>query len=216
MKSIVAIGTLAIPFGLQAALILPEPDVVDVEYWGSVSESTIEERSIGDPVHGTMRIDLRLGLLDDDRVSNAYGDYGVNAGFKECPRNCGPGSTGPSAFVTAPGIRDLGGLVFDRVQVQDAALIPPYYIPPPIDRFQLTDEETGSGGYTLLGVSVSSDVDFITGDGLVQSFDLHLNQTDGSARGFFESLIFVGDNGVTKFFSFAIDRIRATPRVCRP
>jgi hypothetical protein len=210
MKLIVTIGALGVSSGLHAGPITLDPDIIDVEYWGSISDSTAEGHSVGDAVHGTMRIDLRLGITDYEYFTDARGVYGPNAGFKECPRNCGPGSTEPSAFVTSRAIRDLGGLVFDQVQVQDGALASG--IPPPTDSFEVTDEEYGAGGaFHLLSVGVDSPVDFITGDALLQSFDLRLSESGGSARGVFESFL----DGASSFFVFAIDRIRATPRVCR-
>ena len=61
-------------------------------------------------------------------------------------------------------------------------------------------------------ISVGSPVDFIMGESLVQSFDLRPEESGGSAGGTFESFF----DGVGSGFSFVIDRIRATPRVCRP
>ncbi len=65
----------------------------------------------------------------------------------------------------------------------------------------------------VVGIS-SSVVDFIHGDGLLQPFDLRLDDAGGdTAGGIWQQLV----NGVSSGFGFefALDRIRVTPKVCR-
>jgi hypothetical protein len=137
------------------------------------------------------------------------GEYSVN---QECERNCLPERTEPSGFVTSPGIRDLGGAVYDQVLVIDRALDPSHEFT--LDEYDVRDYEIAPDfrGASQLRINVGSAVDFIMGESLVQSFDLRPAESGGAAGGTFESFL----DDVASGFSFVIDRIRATPRVCRP
>jgi hypothetical protein len=185
--------------------------VIDVEYWGTVSEVTSGPRSAGDAVHGVVRIDTRVAPPDFSFYFPEWaGEYDVN---QECQRNCLPERTEPSGFVTSPGIRDLGGPVYDSVRVIDSDLDP--YGEWNRDEYSVRDYEIkpyglGAGSQQLV-IGVGSPLDFIMGDGLVQSFDLRPAESGGAAGGTFESFF----DGVASAFSFAIDRIRATPHVCK-
>jgi len=186
--------------------------VIDLEYWGTVTEATSGPRSVGDAVHGVVRIDTRVAPRDFSFYYPEWaGEYDVN---QECPRNCLPERTEPSGFVTSSGIRDLGGPVYDSVRVIDSDLDPlgewdrdEYSV----RDYEIRPYELGAGSQQL-EISVGSPLDFIMGDGLVQSFDLRPAESGGAAGGTFVSFF----EDVASVFSFAIDRIRATPHVCRP
>jgi|KBSSwiStaDraftv2_1062776.scaffolds.fasta_scaffold164815_2 hypothetical protein len=186
--------------------------VIDLEYWGTVTEATSRPRSVGDAVHGMVRIDTRVAPPDFSFYFPEWaGEYDVN---QECPRNCLPERTEPSGFVTSPGIKDLGGPVYDRVRVIDSDLDPLGEWDR--DEYSVRDYEirpyAEGAGWQQLEIGVASPLDFIMGDGLVQSFDLRPAESGGGALGQFVSFL----DGVASGFSFAIERIRATPHVCRP
>jgi hypothetical protein len=209
MKAIFAAAALAASWAAHAATTTEPRIVIDLEYWGTVTQVDQGPGRVGDPVHGTMRIDTRLAPADAAFTYPEWvGEYSVN---QECERNCLPERTEPSAFVTSPGIKDLGGAVYDNVLVIDKALDPVHEWD--FDEYSVRDYEiaTNFRGASQLRIDVASAVDFIMGESLVQSFDLQPAESGGSAGGVFESFL----DGVASSFSFAIDRIRATPRVCR-
>jgi len=185
--------------------------VIDLEYWGTVTEATSGPRAVGDAVHSVVRIDTRVAPRDFSFYFAEWaGEYDVN---QECPRNCPPERTEPSGFVTSPGIKDLGGPVYDRVRVIDRDADPSGDFD--LDEYSVRDYEIRSAegaGWQQLEIGVASPLDFIMGDGLVQSFDLRPAEAGGGAFGQFVSFL----DGVSSGFSFAIERIRATPHVCRP
>ena len=186
--------------------------VIDLEYWGTVTEVTQGPGAVGDAVHGVVRIDTRVAPRDFSFYFPDWaGEYDVN---QECQRNCPPERTEPSGFVTSPGIKDLGGPVYDRVRVIDSDLD----LTGEWDRdeysvrdYEIRPRAQGAGSQQL-EIGVQSLLDFITGDGLVQSFDLRPAESGGAAGGQSETFL----DGVASVFSFAIERIRATPHVCRP
>ena len=185
--------------------------VIDLEYWGTVTEATSGPRLVGDAVHGVVRIDTRVAPRDFSFYFPDWaGEYDVN---QECPRNCPPEATEPSGFVTSPGITDLGGPVYDRVRVIDRDADPSGDFD--LDEYSVRDYEirpyAEGAGSQQLEIGVASPLDFIMGDGLVQSFDLRPAESGGGAGGTFESFL----DGLASAFGFAIDRIRATPHVCK-
>jgi len=213
MKRTFAWAALAAPWAAYAAPSSEAVDVIDIEYWGTVTEAIrTPERSIGDFIYGRMRIDTRVPVSDGEWfLPHWAGEYDVYPG---CSRTCPRPSSERSGFVTSPGITDRGGGVFDRVWVIDSDVDPSAGFPS--DTFVVRDWEQSNQGppydFDSLSIEVSSPVNFIMGNSLVQSFDLELEESGGTATGESQSV----RNGLGSLFSFVIDRIRATPRVCRP
>jgi hypothetical protein len=209
MKLILTVAALATSWAAHATTTTESGIVIDLEYWGAITQVDQGPARVGDPVHGTMRIDTRVAPQDAAFIHPPWvGEYSVN---QECDRNCLPERKEPSRFVTSPGITDRGGAVYDNVVVIDSALDPLHEFTR--DEYSVRDYEiaTNFRGASRLQISVSSAVDFVMGEGLVQSFDLRPAESGGAAGGTFESFL----DGVGAGFSFVIDRIRATPHVCR-
>jgi hypothetical protein len=210
--SLLAAGLLAIPFAAHAGLIEVPRYLVDVEYWGTVSDVTQGTHEVGDSVHGRLRIDTSLAPSDTESQDPRVGDYIWNA---PCERGCPPDVDAPNGFVTTDGAPSFHGRSYDRVQVFDSAGSPV----PARDFFAIKDDEGpalngGSADYLVVGLGVRSPADFISGDGIVQTFDIRPVTDVGSAPsgGGIDSLI----NGVASSFGFLLDRIRVTPHLCKP
>lgn len=190
----------------------PQPyQVVDIDYWGTITEVDSGSRRVGESITGSMRIDLRYA--PPDRQSQwPEAEY---TWVPRCLRNCPEEIDAPSQFVTTRGAPlEFGGNSYDRVLVFDESL-PPL----PFDQLSVEDWETPSpgGGSSNLRIVLnarSSVVDFIRGDGLLQQFDLRPAEAGGdtAAGGTWNAFV----NNVSTGFRFAIDRIRAKPKVCRP
>jgi hypothetical protein len=222
MKSIILLGAAALPLGVHAAEVpeaAPAPHsymVIDVEYWGTVSNVQFGSRRVGDAITGSSRIDLRFAPSDfwDDSIFPNEGEYIWNF---PCERNCGPEPDAPSRFVTTRGAPvELGGNSFDRVFLFDTTEGSAF----PADEFRVRDWELGAGtgdDYSELRVDVGASsrlVNFIRGDDLLQEFDLRPAEVGGDthAGGSWHEAV----NGMTQsLFEFAIDRLRVTPKVCR-
>jgi hypothetical protein len=212
MKTMISIAAVALPLFAQAVPITPPHYLIDIEYWGSVSGDVVGGgHSIGDNVRGTMRIDTRLAPGDVASIYDYWGDYQLNERCNH--QNCPPELTEPSEFVTSPRIPDLGGFMFDRVQVFDNKTSGSANL---YDAYDVEDWESNPGGsmFRRLNVAVSSTtLDFIAGDGLVQSFDVVPSEhAETVANGTWEQYV---DN-VAEGFSFVVDRIRVTPKLCKP
>ena len=183
--------------------------VVDIDYWGTVTGVTAGTRRVGDDISGSMRIDTRFAPNDFWDWIPAEGQYIWNF---PCERGCPPLTDAPSRFVTTRGAPvELGGRSWDEVYIfdkQEGTAVTH-------DSISIRDWEDGTGD-SLLTVSLSarsSVVDFLRGDGLLQDFDLRVEEAGGdtAASGRWAEAA----NGIVAFFDFAIDRLRATPKVCR-
>ena len=205
-------GLLAIPFAAHAGLIEAPRYLVEVEYWGTVHDVTAGTHEIGDSVHGRLRIDTSLSPGDLESQPN-LGDYIWNP---PCERGCPPDVDAPNRFVTTDGMPSFHGNSRDRVYVFDSAGSLVF----PGDEFAVSDSEVpslagGSADYLHVGFNVSSPMDFVSGDGIVQTFDIRpgdANAPSGRSGGGVESFI----DGVLTSFEFYIDRVRVTPLVCKP
>ena len=206
----IATAVLASPLGIDATPMMDGRQVLDVEFWGTVSfvDSLVDRTSrAGDPVYALMRIDLSLGWNDTD-ASEPGGDYGFNP--ERCRGYCPPLIDTPHTFVKTLGVPTVADGSYDGVTLFNA---------PDFDRFSIRDWELGPRGNDLprthqeLTVNVVENSDFIHGTGLLQTFDVRPAQ-DGRGAAYGSWNLLAG--GVSKAFTFVVDRIRATPRVCRP
>jgi hypothetical protein len=214
MKAAIAVAAvlLACPFGSRAGLVAATSDnatntVLDVEYWGSVYTGSFT--LTGEKVHGTMRVDTALAPPDNSPAS-WLGRYS----WTDCGQETCPVVDAPTAFVSDD--RDpvrtgkTSSLSGDHVLVIDQD-------PSPFggnwDRFEVANHEgAGLSESWSLYLNVGSSLDFIQGTGLMQQFDLHLaNSGDDSAVGYTAHTV----NGVFSYVGFLINRIKATPKVCR-
>jgi hypothetical protein len=217
MYRLIVLGAAALPLDVQAGLILeapPQPpsyQVIDIDFWGTITDVEFGSRHVGESITGSMRIDLRYA--PPDRNSQFPGAEYI--WIPECPRNCPPEIDAPSQFLrTAGAPLEFGGNSYDLVEVFDAQAGGSVDI---ADRFALRDWEIGSitePAELLVALSAQSSVlDFVHGRGLLQEFDLRPADAGGdtAAGGIWREYI----DGVNTIFEFAIDRLRVTPKVCR-
>ncbi len=188
-----------------------ERKVLDVEYWGTLDRS-LSDVPIPQDLHGVLRIDLSLAPPDSDPLP-ALGVYNWN--------HPGPGFVCPkrdtSGFVTDLSL-PIDGASADNVFVRDAGALTSV-----LDDFSLTDHEDrtnddGSVDFHYLSLFVEIPMlDFIHGDSLAQSFDVTVPPPPSDRSPAATGLGFVSDviRGITKLYSFSVDRLRVTPRVCK-
>jgi hypothetical protein len=206
--------------------------VIDVEFWGRYrivspppgggNEDII---SFGDPVQGSFRIFA-------DQAPPPRGSTGLSLegkAYGEANRGSPPSG---AAFVTSRWLSPFpqsplpvgithqvspfeGSVANDYVVIGDDVEINGRK-----DWFRVADQfSPSSPGDTLSGealtIGVTSSLDFLEGFDLGQGFDIDdLQERDGTfASGYFRAK--VGAAAVA-FHEFFVDRIRATPRVCKP
>jgi len=200
-RMLMTASLLAAPMVSEAVPIAERYGAVDVEYWGRLENCSSGDCSdLPDVLYGRLLIDLSLAPRDlnpDDGVGN-YGR--ARGGFLD------PG------FVTTPE-QSLLGRSADRVGVSDWS---PANFNPDSYRVQNQAFITIDGEIVAeqrLEVGMVSFRDWgIEGDSLVQRFDVRTEDIGGDATGVFQSLI----DGVSRSYSFIVDRMRVTPKVCRP
>jgi hypothetical protein len=209
MKLIFAIcAVVALPLVAQADP-PAKPRVVDVDFWGTVL-SVVEGdgQSVGDPVHGRLTIDL-CRAPDDGAPGPNLGFYNWNP---QCdPEGCPPGGRVPS-FVDTKG-QKFRGESHDAVRFFDDS--------GPIDTHGvfISDVETATqpvNGFVdrfFLTLDVQGRLDFVAGDGLPQRVDVRPDNAPGGLFGQGHWQEFFA--GVKSYFTFNIDRLRMTPRVCK-
>jgi hypothetical protein len=211
--------------------------VIDVEFWGRYritspppgggNEDVI---TFGDPVHGKFRI--FPGDAPAPKNTSAFLDlqdakvYGKETGSPPPSGAAFVTSRWLSPFPKSPlpvGITHQvspspDSAADDSVVIGDGVRFRPSE--PKKDWFVVTDRfspsspvDTISG--EALSIQVSSPLDFLDGLGLEQAFELNdLQETKGATTsGYFRAK--VGDTAVA-FHRFVVDRLRVTPRVCRP
>jgi hypothetical protein len=207
--------------------------VIDVEFWGreritspDPAGSNNDIITYGDPVHGTFRIfaddapparnstglSLEGKIYGDDRGGQAP----TGAAFVTS-RWLSPFPTGPVGDITHQVSSFPGSVPNDYVVVGDDVQINGRK-----DWFRVSDQFSPSSpddrlsGETLT-ISVTSSLDFLDGFGLDQQFELNdlQEKEDTFASGFFRAKLATTETAVA-FFDFAIDRLRVTPRVCKP
>jgi hypothetical protein len=202
------VSLLALSITCRAGPIMaPAPDVIDVEVWGSVDRIIFDEGlpkvQVGDSVHRRMRIDLSLTPPDRD-ASTDGGIYQWNVG---CDFNCPPRVDAPSGFVTTAG-STFDFVSEDSVQVSDHGGFEGRSL------FKIDDVEDDGrgfqGNFFALSVTVLETMDFIQGDGLVQSFDIR-PESELHSRGHVTMI----KDAVRNSFGFLVERIRVTPKVCK-
>ena len=207
--------------------------VIDVEFWGRAQinspnpdGSNDDIITYGDPVHGKFRIfpgdaPSPQAYSGPSPPATSYGDI-----------HASPPPTG-AAFVTSRWLSPFpkSPLPITHQVSQSAGTVPDDYVvlgdrvrfaasEPRKDYFQVSDQfSPTSADDTISGesltISMTSTLDFIQGTALDQAFELDdlLETDDTSTYGFFRAK--VGD-GAVAFFDFVVDRIRVTPRVCKP
>ena len=220
--ALVLAAALAAPLAVQAGVLesSPKPPArqhfLDIDFWGTISEVQLTPgRRVGDPVQGSFRINLGSTPENLHEGSAYRGDYRVNP-LLECHPNCVPDMGAPHDFVTTRGAPvERGAFSQDRVIVYERGdgAAGRY------DQVEIQDMEHGPpGGTNPLwegGLTVGSDsLDFIHGTGLAQQFDVRVAEAPGHTTGvaFFTEVI----DGVWTRFWVALDRVRGTPRVCKP
>ncbi len=192
--------------------ITPPPQhymVINIDYWGTVTNVLEGPRRVGETVNGSMRIDLRYAPSDANRDSTE-GDYTWNP---PCASGCGPEVDAPSRFVTTRGLPvELSSNSHDRVSVADA--------PDNGNGFGIEDVERGydaNGDFgefrvrLSAGSAIDSLADFISTDRITRlDFDFQPEPRE-YAIGEWRSVL----AGISSFFKFDVDRLRATPKMCR-
>lgn len=196
--------------------------VIDVEFWGREQFITPDPNdpaddvfTYGDPVRGTFRI--HAGGAPQPSQTSAFLDFddAVVYGRDSAPA----GGQGPASFVESrwlspfpAGItRDVGpfpgAVADDFVTIGDAVRFFPDE--PDKDWFQVADGFTQNfrqpgEEHEQLFIGMSTPLDIIQGLSLDQEFEVE----DVSGFGFLRA--------ANTFFGFIVDRVRVTPRICRP
>ena len=199
MRHLIAL-LLAMPFIASAGPITPSYDVVDLEYWGTLRPNSINCAScppIAEKQHGIMRIDLRLAPPDQLPGDPGEGNYAWWGDLTNDPN-------GPSGFVKGDH-QGLSGKSEDFVAVRPLARDP--FLP------QLYVQNSEASGQFVQQSQVLNIIggNFLHGEGLVQKFDIRPSE-QGSETAFGAFTQRVGSR--IKLFSYTIDRLRATPKVC--
>jgi hypothetical protein len=206
MKFLAATCVLAAPFLAAAEPVSTDASyVLDVEYWGTVYDVSVGDGiSVGDSLHGTLRISSRLAprdFLPSARESSYIWNEPV-----DCRDDCPARVSSPSGFVTSAE-QHLHGVSDDHVFVVDSASTTSW------DRFGVDNLEHADTGndFASTSVEIGAPTDFVSGDGLMQAFDVRAANKGGTGYGVVHELV----GGVSKLFAFAVDRLRVTPKVCR-
>ncbi len=207
--------------------------VIDVEFWGRERITSFNEEdpnndiiTFGDPVHGTFRIfpDDAPAARDSTGLSLEGKIYGDNRSGRAptgaafvSSRWLSPFPEGPVGNITHQVSPFPGSVPNDHVVVGDDVQINGRK-----DWFQVSDrfspsspDDTLSGEW--LSIQVTSSLDFLDGFGLDQEFELDdLQEKENTfASGFFRAKLDTTATAVA-FFAFVIDRLRVSPRVCKP
>jgi hypothetical protein len=206
--------------------------VIDVEFWGRERIVSPDPEggnndiiTLGDPVHGTFRIFAddappardSTGLSLDGKIygDNRGGQAPTGAAFVTS-RWLSPFPESPVGNITHQVSPFPGSVPNDYVVVGDDVQINGRK-----DWFQVADQfSPSSPDDTLSGESlrifVTSSLDFLDGFGLDQEFELNdLQEQADTSAGFFRAKLDTTATAVA-FFDFAIDRLRVSPRVCKP
>jgi hypothetical protein len=174
--------------------------ILDVEYWG-----TIESRIPGGdhaPIHAVARVDGRV----------APPEFGSEPGvgvYEYNEEGYPPRVPAPSNFVTS-NLQTLAGPSEseDRVSMVTDANHHAFAI----ENREFVPHPGRPEDYSLFGLEIDTPEKFLDGVGLIQEFDVRPAAAGGRSLGWFDQLI----DGVGTSFRFVIDRIRVTPKVCRP
>ncbi|HET7607090.1 MAG TPA: hypothetical protein VFL84_00315 [Gammaproteobacteria bacterium] len=243
MRTLLGIGALtaaALASGTASAaqVVVGESRIaIDVEFWGrqrlvnpDPRDPTNDVITFGDPVHGTFRIsanDAPLpratgGVSFDGKIYGQVtgGNPPSGASFVTS-RWLSPFPKGPVGDITHqvspfPGsVADDYVIVGDDVRLRAPDLLHADWFEVS-DRFGPSSADDRLSGEQLT-IGIRSPLDFIDGFGLNQAFELDdLQEKDHtSAFGFFRAKLDTSATAVA-FFDFALDRIRVTPRVCKP
>jgi hypothetical protein len=221
---VLAAAALAAPFVGRATVLesspkpTPRQHILDIDFWGTISEvQDTPGRRVGEAFQGSFRINLG-STPENLSAGNRYdGTYWWNHLQDEgCFPNCAPDMDAPHDFVTTRGApRERGAFSQDRVIVSERG----DGAGGGRDQIEISDMEHGPPGGTNPvwegGLIVGSDtLNFIRGTGVRQKFDVQPASAPGhtTAVAFFTEVI----DGVWTRFWVEIDRVRATPRVCRP
>jgi len=199
--------------------------VIDVEFWGrqrlrnfNPEDPTDDIITYGDPVQGTFRI-----FADDAPAP------GWTTAFLDAPNAVAYGRATPpvrdpppASLVTsrwlsalpAPFVNDVSPFPGDHVQIADGVLFRPEG--PVQDWFEVLDRSSDDVNRTAvdtLFITVTTPRDIIQGVGLDQEFDLvNPAENGGTSGGFFAGTV----DGLERFIEFIVDRVRVSPRVCKP
>jgi hypothetical protein len=195
---LLAAPLLAAPIVSFGAPITGPYDVVDVEYWGTLYNCAGDCSDLPDVLHGRLQIDLSLAPRDT-RDEPLIGEYSRHAtGFVAPGFVIAQGQflRGLSADMVVVG--DLNPSAAELYRVQNHSSIT-------VDGLLVAEQRTEVGIASLRQWGIE-------GDSIVQQFDVRTADVDGEGDGIVSELL----NGVSRGYSFLIDRMRVTPRVCRP
>ncbi|HSC13788.1 MAG TPA: hypothetical protein VLI71_01675 [Gammaproteobacteria bacterium] len=212
--------------------------VIDVEFWGRERIVSPDPEggnndviTFGDPVHGKFRIFPDNapsprgtgGASVDGQIYGQITDRPSGAAFVTS-HWLSPFPKGPVVDIThqvspfAGSVPDDHVIVGDRVRMRENLSGAGF----PRDWLQVSDRfGPGPAADRLAGeqlmIGIYSPLDFIDGFGLEQAFELNdlQEKENTSAFGFFRAKVDTTATAVA-FFDFAVDRIRVSPRVCKP
>jgi hypothetical protein len=226
MKHLLAATAFSVPVVAWAGTMGETEHVVDIEYWGT----SIEQAGIGIPqpgwvpieefLHGTIRIRPSLAPPDTFPDLPYYGAYTWRD-------TCETGTTcpaAPSRFVTTPLQKFDGALSGDTVLIADSNGLPDSFDELFVKNWEATTVGDGPFGPEFveremyLQIHGADAGDFIRGDGLWQTFDVSFPGGVGSGGG---TETYQGTDLTQpwtwpyRVFSFVVNRIKVTPRVCR-
>jgi hypothetical protein len=183
--------------------------IVEVQYWGTVTESLQGSLAEGTRIQGSYLIDTLLA--PPDRLpSRNEANYIWND--PTCELDC-IRTPAPSGFVRDP-TQPFVGDSDDHVWISDGNGLRRSEFGVENTEWSTTVGSDGSYEWVFKRLEVSSIADFLVGDRLDQSFDLHLSGTDDD-NAWLSVWEFV--DGVASLWNAAIDRVfvNAAPRVCR-
>jgi hypothetical protein len=209
MKTVIVALFFANSFAASGGPVSKLPTFLDVEVWGTVTSNRGNDvPAIGDSIYQRLRIDP--SLAPPPQTSTPTGVQYSSFRTSDC---CDRPTYHPSGFVTTVGHALLSGDSFDELAIYDGSA---YYLHDR-DAFIVGDAESIQDSSRVLTNSVYTNVsvfdltDFIHGKSFWQSFDLRPARSP-SNRGVFDETV----DRVEHAFSYMVDRIRVTPRVCRP
>jgi hypothetical protein len=195
---------MGLPLAALAEPILQSRTILEVEYWGTLGDYYGAQPDARE-LHNTLRIDLSLAPADNDTRS-ALGVYdwrNPDAASGLAPRY------DVSDFVSN-GLQTLKGRSADYVEFGDEhdATHADAFDSFIVHNNELFEHADGSADSVRLNLFITSQADFVRGDALDQAFDVRPDSDHG--LGSVSEML----GGVLRSYTFAINRLRVTPRSC--